>query len=83
MVCGCQKCKKLKGTRKRVPAVMSSIMYLLGKTKAPKKTPSFATAKKKIKKRRKRGGKFIKNKKVTKVPKRRVKIIGQKRKKRL
>ena len=81
MVCGCQKCKQ--GTKKRMPAVMSSIMFLLSKTKPPKKKISFAADKKKIKKRRKRGGKFIKNKKVTKVPRRRVKIIGQKRRKRL
>ena len=80
MTCGCKQCRKVrKQVRKRVPSVSSSILYLLSKTKAPRKRYDTAPAKRKVKRRRK-AGKFIKNNKVTKL--KRTKIIGQKRKKR-
>ncbi len=79
MVCGCQACKKTRCTKKRKPAVSTGIMYLLGKRKAPKSKPSALKKTKRRVQRKKRGGKFIKNKKVTKVPRRRVKLIGRKK----
>ena len=80
MTCACKQCRAVrKGTKKRIPCVSPGILYLLSKTTAPKKRISFSAARKKVR-RKKKGGKFIRNKKVTKVPRRRVKIIGQKRK---
>ena len=80
MTCGCAQCRKVsKSTRRRVASVSPSILYLLSPTKPPKKRYDTAPAKRRVRRRRKTG-KFIKNKKVTKV--KRKKIIGQKRKKR-
>jgi len=80
MGCGCQACKKTRCTKRRKPTVSAGIMYLLGKTKVPKKKPSMMKKPKRRVQRKKRGGKFLKNKKVTKIPRRRVKIVGKKRK---
>ena len=81
MTCGCANCKKTRCTKRRQPTTAASIMYLLGRSKAPKKKSKMTVTKKRVQ-RKKKGGKFIKNKKVTKVPRRRVKVIGRKRKKR-
>lgn len=77
MTCGCTKCRKITKRTRRNAACSPGILYILSKMKAPKNKVAF-TAKKVPAKRRKKNGKFIKNKKVTKV--RRKKVIGQKRK---
>ena len=79
MTCGCAACNKSRCTKRRKHTTAASIMYLLGKTKAPKKKTKMTATKRRVQRKRK-GGKFIKNKKVTKVARRRTKIIGRKRK---
>lgn len=77
MTCGCTKCRKITKRTRRNAACSPGILYILSKMKAPKNKVAYAGTAKKVK-RRKKNGKFIKNKKVTKV--RRKKVIGQKRK---
>ena len=78
MGCGCDDCKKKHRVKRRIPATAASILYLLGQTKKKPSKISFMKAKRKVH-RKKRGGKYIKNKKVTKVPRRRVKVLGKRK----
>ena len=80
MGCGCDDCKKKHRVKRRVPAMAASILYLLGqKMKKPKSKPSFMKAKRKVQ-RKKKGGKYMKGRKMTKVPRRRVKVLGKRKK---